>query len=217
MNYILFILFALLAALFAAALFKVIRNVGGKADSAMKKLADKLALPVLGAGSPGGLFILDVWKGRELNIQNIPHQSGDKKVFYAAIDIPVQASKELKLSFTSVGWMTQAGIQLGQKPLSTGDESFDRQFIVKGSDPGLAAKVMTEGMRKRFREVWDERDVRGVLSLREGRIHYEEPGRLRSDIQIRRFEALAGLCSELAAEIDRCAPPEIEKTPESQS
>lgn len=214
MNHLLFIVLALLAAAAAIALVKFLRLRAGNRDAAMKKLADRLSLPLLGTDSPTGNFILDVWKGRELNIQNIAHASGGKKVYYAAIDVPVKAARELKLSFTSVGWMTQAGFQLGQRPVSTGDEAFDHQFIVKGSDPALASAVMSDAMRAKFRAAWDGHDVRGVLSLRDGRIHYEEPGRLKGEPMLRRFAALAELCNALAEEIDRVAPPEPEKAPE---
>jgi hypothetical protein len=211
MNYLLFALFAVLAVVFAAVLFKIVLTLTGGADSSMKDLAAKLGLPTLGAGTEGGLFLLDVWKGRELNVQNIARTSGDRKVFFAALDIPVKALRSIRLTVTGVGWMTQAGIQLGQKPLATGDEAFDKQFIVKGSDPDLAAKLMDAEMREAFRKVWDERDVRGVLSLRDGRLHYEEPGKLRTSVQVRRFADLAELCHALAEKIDRMAPPEPEK------
>jgi hypothetical protein len=216
MNYLLFALFAVLAIVFAAVLFKIVRNLAVGADSSMKKLAAKLGLPTLGAGTEGGLFLLDVWKGRELNIQNIARVSGDKKTFSAALDIPVKALRSIRLTVTGVGWMTQAGIQLGQKPLATGDAAFDKQFVVKGSDPDLAAKLMDVEMREAFRKVWDERDVRGVLSLRDGRLHYEEPGKLRTDVQVRRFADLAALCNALAERIDRLAPPEPEKPAKAQ-
>lgn len=192
--------------------FLVKRAIDGN-KSSMKKLAKALGLPLsqgerakpgrgLLAIGPRTYFILDLWKDRELNIYHIVKGSGKAQAVYAALDVPVEVSKEFKMSFSSAGGYGGNMLQ-GVSLVSSGDDTFDARFTVKCSDTETAKSMLTSELRELFIKAWNGQDVRGSLSVRDGRVHYEEAGWIQSESQRRRFVAMAELGNRLA---DAIAP-----------
>jgi hypothetical protein len=107
-----------------------------------------------------------------------------------------------EISISAVGWLSSVGLSLGRKPLTTGDEAFDKVFAVKSADADFALTVLLPELRAQMIDVWDINDVRGTIHVRESGIHYEEPNGLRTDAQVRRFTALAFLCCKLGAVVE---------------
>lgn len=203
------LLYILIAVVIVGLMAREVYKTIGSKNRAMAHLAEDLGLPLMGAASAvngNTPFILDLWRGRELNIYHIVKGSGKTHSASVALDVPVAADPDYRFSLTAVGWMTQTGLQLGQKPVGTGDDAFDKQFAVKSSMPEITTRILSETLRKSIAEAWDIHDVRGVLSIKDGRVHYEEPGWLRTDVQRRRLAGMAALCNALAEAIEPCFP-----------
>jgi hypothetical protein len=193
--------------------FSVKHALEGNRNS-MQKLAKSLGLPLMrgerarpGRGlfkiGPWTYFILDLWNSRELNVYHIVKGSGKSQVVYAALDVPVEVSKEFKLSFSSNGSFGSIGALQGVSLVSSGDETFDASFIVKCSDANTAKRILSPELRELLKKAWTGFDVRGSLSVREGRVHYEESGWIQSESQRRRFVVMAELSNRLADAITK--------------
>lgn len=194
------------ASAFGAVTVKRTRD-GNKAS--MAKLAGKLGLPLLrgerarpGRGllkiGPWTYFILDLWKERELNIYHIVKGTGDVQTVSAALDVPVEVSKEFRLSITSAGNFGVNTMLQGASLVLSGNEEFDARLVVKSTEAETAANVLTQELCELILKVWNTFDVRGAISVREGRVHYEEPGWIQTAAQRRRFVAMAEVCNRLA-------------------
>lgn len=210
----LLLLFLVVPSALAAGIVIVLLMNPSKGDRAMARLAMMLGMPWMGGQRippEKGLFsfrhkpvfILDVWHGRELNIYHFTRGAERMRTAWVALDVPVKVSPELRMSFTAVGWITQASLQPGLKSVQTGDASFDNRFSVRSSDADLALSVLSPALRESFVRSWSGHDVRGVLSVREGRIHYEEAGPLTSGLPLRRMVAMVALCHALAESLDK--------------
>jgi hypothetical protein len=175
------------------------------------KLARELGLPLMGSEKGffgierGQVFILDVWNGRELNIHHVSRDNGRTHNVSAVLDVPVGVPTSLRMSFTATGWLTQAALLQGLEPVAMGDEAFDRAIAVRSSNAAVARTAMTPELRAVFVRTWSSNDVRDSLSIRDGRIHYEEPGPIKTAAQRNRFIAMASLCHDLAQALDKGA------------
>jgi hypothetical protein len=201
------VLVALICAALAAA-FLARKAVEGN-KGAMEKLARAFGLPLMrgerarpGRGmfniGPWTYFILDLWNGRELNVYQIVKGAGKAQVVYAALDVPVDYSKEFRLSFFSGGGYGSSGVLQGVSLVSSGDEAFDTRIMIKTSDESVVRRILTPELRAAILRIWNDFDVRGALSIRDGRIHYEENGWIQSDAQRKRFVAVASVANRLA-------------------
>lgn len=202
------------AAGFAALSFK--RAADGNKRS-MEKLAKALGLPLLrgeqakpGKGllkiGPRTYFILDLWHERELNLYHIIKGSGNMQQVSAALDVPVDVSKEFRMSLSSAGTSGTGSMLQGMALVCSGDAAFDTRFNVKSNEADLVQRILTPELRESFANTWNAFDVRGTMSVREGRVHYEESGWILTEAQRRRFAAVAGLANQLAAAISPVAP-----------
>ena len=191
--------------------FSVKRALDGNRQF-MRKLADALGLPLLrgerakpGPGflkiGPRTYFILDLWKDRELNIYHIIKGYGKMQTVNAALDVPVDISKEFRMSIVSAGGFGMGGLLPGVSLTSTGDAAFDTHFMLKSNDAEAAKRILTPELRTELANVWNTLDVRGAVSVREGRVHYEESGWIQNETQRRRILAIAELANRLAATI----------------
>jgi hypothetical protein len=191
------------------------RKIDGNKAS-MAKLAGKLGLPLLrgerarpGRGllkiGPKTYFILDLWKERELNIYHIVKGTGDMQTVAAALDVPVDGSKEFRLSISSAGGFGANSLLQGVTLVLSDNEAFDARIVVKASDADTAKGILTPELCDLILRVWNTCDVRGAVSVREGRVHYEEPGWIQTEAQRRRFIAMAEVCNRLATELSPSA------------
>jgi|GEM_PF-2747594 len=217
MNIPLFLLFAAFGVIYIFMFSKNMKKTVGRRTTAMKKLATELGLTTQGGGPMFAqirwlrwikkpLFILDSWHGKELSIYHFSKGSGKNKTSYAALDVPLDKTPdpkdEFKMSISAVGWMSHIGVALGRKPMETGDETFDKQFIIKSNRPEIATAILLPELRTKLTAIWDENAAKGVINIHEGRVHYEESGYIRTDAHVRRFCAIAALCHELANTVD---------------
>jgi hypothetical protein len=180
----------------------------------MAKLAKELGLPLMGSEKNllgierGQVFILDIWRGRELNIHHVVREAGGRESVSSALEVPVNVPADLKMNFTATGWLTQAALAQGLDSVRTGNENFDRLISMRATDVAVARAALSPQMCALFVKTWIGCDVRDSLSVREGRIHYEEPGLIHTAAKRRRFAAMAALCHDLATALDKGHLPE---------
>jgi hypothetical protein len=202
----------------ALVIVAVYKRLGDKSRQ-LAQLAEKLGLPVMNdeRGPFGGhramAFILDVWRGREVNIHHIVRMVGRTQTYSAAIDMPVKVSPELRMTFTSKNVLTQAAMQPGLEAVATGEAEFDNSIYVKSSDTALAKTLINPALAALFVRTWAAYEVGETLSVREGRIHYEEPSWIDSAEMRDRFAAIVSVSHDLAEALDKAAgaqpqPPE---------
>jgi len=210
-HFLTFVVVILIVALLVVAIHK---RTGDKSRG-LAKLAAKLGLPVMN-GERGFFgehlqmaFILDVWRGREVNIHHIVRTSTKSRTqtYSAAIEMPVKVPADLRMTFTSKNILTQAVLQPGLEQVATGDADFDNFFYVKSTDANVAKSLMNPALSSSFVKTWAENGVCETLSVREGRIHYEEPGRINSSDMRNRFAAMVDLCRDLAEALEKTAQP----------
>jgi hypothetical protein len=202
---------AVILALFVLLVIAIQKRLGDKSKE-LAKLAKDLGLPLMNdrRGIFGNhlelAFILDVWRGREVNIHHIVRVAGNAQTYSVAIDMPVKVSPELRMTFTSKNVLTQAALQPGLEQVATGNVDFDNYFYVKSTDANVAKAVMNQVLCAQFIKTWAEFGIGETLSVREGRIHYEEQGWMKSAETRRRFAAMVAVCHDLAESLDKVAP-----------
>jgi len=191
-----------------------VAKIVGNSRRAMRKLAESLGLPLQGGERMfpkvhgfGWIrkshFILDVWRGRELHIYFTSKGQGRHKRIWTSVDVPLGGeSAGVRIVLTRIGWMSAAGLALGGRQVPTGDEAFDKLFAIKCADADLACRVFGPELRGLIQKAWDEKDVSGVIHVRDGRVHYEEPGAVATGASRRRIEVVAEVCNSLAQSVD---------------
>jgi hypothetical protein len=189
-------------------------------DRFMQALATGLGLPVSGGDCllPGRrwglrftrtpLFILDLWRGRELNVHYVTKPIGRKLVTIAAIDVPHGADRNFVLAFGLASQPQVAIVATGTRPAATGDADFDRLFSIRSNEPELVPAVLKPELRAAVARAWRETGARGQIVIHEGRVHYEEPASTGATARVR-LSALSAVCNAAAEAVDAVVPPTL--------
>lgn len=174
----------------------------------MRLLGEQLGVPVSG-GEP--FFPSIEWlsfikkptrvsgdyRGGQLEIWHFTRGSGKNSSPYIGMRLGLDNPRGLSFKFHKEGFFSKIGKKLGMEDVQVGDSRFDKEFIVKCSDPDFIRTALLPEIKERFYHAFDEHGAAGTIELREMELYYEEGGRIRSDELRARFAALIDLCADL--------------------
>lgn len=199
--------FVLLNVVVIAIVLPLWKKFAGNVDGTMRQLAEQTELSPAG-GDPvlPKVTFLNMIR-RPLRIEGsrrgcdvrIYHYStgGRNRTTYATVRIAVENPRGLRLGFSRESILGKLGKSLGMQDVRTGDERFDRLFIVKCSDPAFVRQALLPEIKQRFYEVWEQHKAQGAISLRDDTLAYDEVGTIRNDAVRNRIAAVTELMCDL--------------------
>jgi len=137
------------------------------------------------------------YRGGRVELWHFSRSSGKSSTPYIGLRLYVDNPRGLSFQIYKEGVFSKIGKTFGMEDIEVGDPRFDKEFVVKCSDPGFIQAALLPEIKERCYEVFERHGARGTIKLRENEIYYEENGRLNRDARRGRFEALINLCADL--------------------
>lgn len=137
------------------------------------------------------------YRGGPLEIWHFTRGSGKNSSPYIGMRLGLDNPRGLSFKFHKEGFFSKIGKKLGMEDVQVGDPRFDKDFIVKCSDPDFIRAALLPEIKERFYQAYETHGAIGVLKLEKNELYYEEGGRIRSDELRARFVALIDLCADL--------------------
>jgi hypothetical protein len=152
-------------------------NVTNKTNYQLRQLAETLGLAVTGGGPmfpkveflgflKQPLRLEGRHRGIHLQVYHYTVRSGESSTTYATVRAKIENDKDLEFKFSKEGFFSRIGKSLGMQDVSTGDERFDRLFILKCSDPEFMTPALLPQVKEKFFETWETHEAPGSISLK---------------------------------------------------
>lgn len=186
-------------------------------------LSGELNLPLVGQGSalpkiplvniaPEHQYLEGEFQGRHTIVHDFHRTyTGQNSVAYHSIQLWLKRDTECMLAIMPKGLLLKLAVLGGMQDVPTGDEAFDKAFVVKSNDKGCVTSILNPNLRQRLLKnvsqwPWHHGRISLNYDLRdEERQHvlrFEEQGCLSSDKDVQRVVDLMPLLIELAEGIE---------------
>jgi len=183
-------------------------KLSGQVNEHLQWLADTLELAVTGGDAmfPAIRFLSFVRRpyrlegerrGSRLSIYHYTVSTGQSSTTYTTARSEVENPRELNFKFTREGLLSKVGKSLGLQDVQTGDEHFDKLFVIKCSDPEFIRQALLDQVKEKFFTVWEQHSAKGTISLKGGTLSYDEVGTVRNEKSRTRMAAVAELVCDL--------------------
>jgi len=144
-------------------------------------------------------------KGQPIRLFTYSRSAGKSQIAYVALRMGVSAPDNWKFQFNAEGIFSKLGKSLGMREIESGDERFDKVFVIKSKSPDLVKAILIPEIKEQFYVAWEERGAQGILKLKDGELQYDEVGSLNSEKMLRRFLAMLELMRLLAEAVETYA------------
>lgn len=179
-----------------------------KRDSHMLWLAENLQMNVSGGDLVFPQFKFLSFLKRSLKLEGdrrgIPLQiyhyavsTGNSSTTYTTVRTSLENPKGLTFRFGKEGLFSKMGKSLGMQDICTGDERFDKLFMVKCSDEAFILQALLPQVREKFLDVWERHKAKGRITLKDTALSYDEVGSIRNEAARERIAAIAELICDL--------------------
>lgn len=187
-------------------LFVVIKNMDS--TNHLRLLGEELGVTVVG-GAPyfksiGWLSfikrptkVLGDYQEGSLEVWHFSRSSGKSSHPYTGVRLGLNNPRGLTFQFYKEGFFSKIGKTFGMQDVSVGDARFDKNFIVKCSDPDFIRVALLPEIIDKFYHTFEEHGAKGTIALKDNEIYYEEGGHIRSEENRAQFVALINLCADL--------------------
>jgi len=122
---------------------------------------------------------------------------GKNSTTYSTVRIDLENPKGLTASFSREGLLSKLGKGLGMQDVQTGDDQFDKLFIIKCSDPEFIRQALLPEVKERFRTIWETHKAQGTIKLKDNLLSYDEVGTIRNEATRTRIAEVAELMCDL--------------------
>lgn len=193
------------AAMFGFFIFAARRQMRRGNDN-LARIADSLRLELRRKPPVFGVFeqaaIVDgSHRGRFVRFFTYSTGSGKNRTHWSAVAAGVSGPGGFTLSLSPENLLTRFGEKLGMQDIKTGDEAFDRTFVVKSSDPAYAAAALLPEIRAGLL-AQRQAGARGPLRIKDGEVRYAEVGSFSDSRLAERLAAMLDMVCNLAEVAD---------------
>lgn len=174
-----------------------------------EKLADrwKIDLEVPPARMMGLLqknpLVSGHYRGREISVFCLGHGIEETRQTDTALRVEVRGPHGFQFLFHRRSALGKARREVKAPQVETGDEAFDKEFVLRSNNAGTVLAVLDANARQRLIGLWKGRAA--SIYLRDGVLTYVEFGLLMEDARRERIEALMEFACDLADQIDAYA------------
>lgn len=169
--------------------------------------ADKLGCP---ASIPEGFFggfpsLSGIYRKRSLRVYMFKRSSGTgnnrRTTTYTAFEIQVSNTDGFEFHVYEQGLFTTLLTKFGMQDIQSGDEVFDKEFIIKSNDEEKIRNMLTPPIISKFMDFAERYTAFGV-QLKGNRFYYEAPVTITGENSMQRFEEMINFMCDIADQLD---------------
>lgn len=155
--------------------------------------------PTIGYFMPPMARLEGPFRGLYLSIHTEKRRSGKHTYIYTVLNLRLSANPGFEFRLIKEGFFQKIGKAFGMQDIQTGNEAFDKAFVLKSADQHRALQVFDMMLCNKLVE--HEGTIRSTISLANGTIHYEEMMMVNSESNLNRVAFLTQICTEIAEKI----------------
>lgn len=139
------------------------------------------------------------YRNMDLNIYTDKRHSGKNTYYYTVIRLHLPANPGFEFQLAKENFFRKIGKAFGMQDIQTGNETFDKAFVLKSKDEQRALMVFDFMLTNHLGTYEDA--LHSTVFLENSVIHYEEMVMISNEETLRRVQAVSNLCVDIAEKI----------------